>query len=82
MIIYNYPPFKGKDAVQVMQNIIKDEITYKTNFKTKFSQLALDFLKLLLVKDPSKRPSAKQALSNIWLKQKKTTNKAQKLESE
>jgi calcium-dependent protein kinase len=24
MIIFNYPPFKGTDAAQVMQNILKD----------------------------------------------------------
>lgn len=71
MMIYNYPPFKGKDAVKIMQNIIKDEISYKNFPKGKFSDEALDFMKFLLNKDPNKRPSAKEALSHRWLKDKK-----------
>lgn len=64
MIVYNYPPFKGQDGLKVMENIIKDEISYKSNSKLKFTPDGIDFLKNLLNKDPNRRPTAKQALEH------------------
>lgn len=37
MIVYNYPPFKGQDAIKVMESVLKDEISYKTVNRLKFS---------------------------------------------
>lgn len=52
MIIFNYPPFKGGEAAQVMENIIKEEIVFKNCYKTKFSESSIGFLKSLLNKNP------------------------------
>lgn len=65
MIIFNSPPFKGKNSVQVMESIMKDEAHFKG--KCFFSTEAIDFVKTLLAKEPKNRPSAKKALEHIWL---------------
>lgn len=69
MMIYNFPPFKGDNPLAVMQSITRDEIAYRNPISFKFSYLALDFLKYLLNKNPSKRPSANEALAHRWLQE-------------
>lgn len=59
MIIFNYPPFKGDNAMKIMENVAKDQIDFKLNHKSKFSTLCMDFLVSLLQKDPNKRLNAK-----------------------
>lgn len=67
MMIYNFPPFKGDNPLSVMQSISRDELTFRNPISFKFSYLALDFLKFLLNKNVSKRPSAYEALQHKWL---------------
>ena len=67
MMIYNFPPFKGDNPLSVMQSISRDELTFRNPISFKFSYLALDFLKVLLNKNVSKRPSAYEALQHKWL---------------
>lgn len=59
MIIYNCPPFSGSDPGEVMRNVLKNQITFKSikfdhldPLIYKFSQLSLSFLSQLLEKDP------------------------------
>lgn len=67
MMIYNFPPFKGDNPLSVMQSVSRDELTFRNPISFKFSYLALDFLKVLLNKNVSKRPSAYEALQHKWL---------------
>jgi calcium-dependent protein kinase len=67
MIIYNFPPFKGDNPLAVMQSISRDEINFRNPITFKYSYLALDFLKFLLNKNVTKRPSAFEALQHNWL---------------
>jgi calcium-dependent protein kinase len=67
-MLCGHPPFCGSD-----DNIIKAKILHsKLNFPLKdfknISDEAINFIKLLLSYDPEKRPSAEEALKNVWLK--------------
>lgn len=67
MIVYCAPPFRGRNAVQVMENIMREDIHFDRNRKEHFSEESVSFLKTLLRKDSSQRPSAHEAIKHRWL---------------
>jgi len=67
MLLTGYPPFHGDE--KVMMSKIKAgqaDWSHKSRWKP-VSEDAVDFLKCLLNKDPSKRPRAQEALKHKWL---------------
>ena len=62
-------PFNGLDENEVAKAVAFDEPDYKRNDCWKnISKEAVDFVKKLLEKDPTKRMNIKQALEHEWIK--------------
>ncbi len=53
---------------KVWKSILTDEVDFKRSHWSGISDDAKDFVKMLLNKDPSKRPTAKEALKHPWLR--------------
>jgi len=64
------PPFKGRDTQELFVHICKGNYSLQTKPFTVVSTEAKNFIKKLLVLDPSKRLSAEEALLDPWLKGK------------
>jgi len=69
MLLTGYPPFHGEE--KEMRRKIKAceaDWNHKSRWKT-VPQVAVDFIKTLLQKDPALRPDAPTALKHLWLTQ-------------
>ena len=66
---------KNPALSQVWKSILADEPKVTGSVWADISDQAKDFVKSLLVKDPSKRPTAKEALQHPWLKEGKKTQR-------
>ncbi|KAM3597688.1 uncharacterized protein V6R79_008050 [Siganus canaliculatus] len=60
-------PFLGDDKQETYLNISQVNIDYSQDTFEGISSLAVDFIKLLLVKNPRKRATAEEALNHPWL---------------
>jgi calcium-dependent protein kinase len=60
-------PFFGQDRLSVMKKILKGRYRYSSRRWTKISSEAKNFVSTLLQPDPTIRPSAIDAMENIWL---------------
>lgn len=58
MMIYNIPPFKGETTAQIMKSIRQEDIVFRNPAHYKYSSLAIDFLRKILIREPRSRPSA------------------------
>lgn len=67
ILLSGYPPFDGDTDEEIMDSVIKDEISYDDQEWENVSDGAKNFLKKLLVKNPNKRLTAEQALKDEWL---------------
>ncbi|XP_041029506.1 serine/threonine kinase 17a like [Carcharodon carcharias] len=63
-------PFLGDDKQTTYLNISKVDIDYSEDIFEGISNLALDFIQSLLIKDPRKRAKAEQCLDHPWLSSK------------
>ena len=59
---------EGEDMAEVRDRIIACAVPYDM---LDVSDLAVDFIKSLLVRDPSKRPTARQAQNHPWVRQRR-----------
>ena len=53
---------------KVWKSILSDEVNFSKSHWDGISEEAKDFVKMLLNREPSKRPSAKEALKHPWLR--------------
>ncbi|XP_069763378.1 serine/threonine-protein kinase 17A-like isoform X3 [Narcine bancroftii] len=60
-------PFLGDDKQSTYLNISKVDIDYSEDIFEGISDLALNFIQTLLIKDPRKRAKAEQCLNHPWL---------------
>ena len=60
------PPFKGKSNNEIFIKIIKDPIKFNPYKWSNLTENSKDFIKICLNKDPTKRPSAIEALNHKW----------------
>mmetsp|Transcript_9494 Transcript_9494/g.17058 ORF Transcript_9494/g.17058 Transcript_9494/m.17058 type:complete len:914 (+) Transcript_9494:218-2959(+) len=67
-------PFNGKNRQQLFRRISCDEPTFSDDKWGHVSDEAVEFVRLLLTKDPSKRLSAAGALSHKWLMENNNTS--------
>lgn len=61
-------PFCGKTQNETFLNISQVNLDFPDNLFSHISPGAQDFIKLLLVKEPSERLTAKQCLEHSWIK--------------
>ena len=61
-------PFIGKDENETIYYIIEKDYDDKNKMLLNYSEELQDLVKNLLMKDPNKRPSAKEALNHKWFK--------------
>lgn len=62
-----YQPFQAEDQVELTDEITHARYEFHERYWRNVSQDAKDFIRSLLQLDPSKRPTATQALANKWM---------------
>jgi calcium-dependent protein kinase len=65
-LITGTEPFKGDTNNQIFSRILFTEPDYSASKFRNTSQILIDFLKKCFLKDPSTRPTAREALSHPW----------------
>jgi calcium-dependent protein kinase len=68
MMLCGSPVFNGQSDSEIFDKIINQPINFPKEKFDKISSNAIDFMKKCLVKDPSKRISAKEGLLHPWFK--------------
>lgn len=63
-----FPPFYGEDDDDAFDQIIAGKYDFPEPYWTKISDTAKDLIRKLLVVNPNKRYTAKQALEHPWIK--------------
>ena len=66
-MLCGFLPFIGIRETQTVAKIINRELEFIEGEWIKVSQEAKDFLRLLLDKDPNKRPVASEVLFHPWI---------------
>jgi len=69
ILLSGTPPFGGRNEKQIMSNVQLGKFNFNNQAWSNVSENAKDFISKLLVMDPAKRMSAKDALKHVWLKQ-------------
>jgi calcium-dependent protein kinase len=64
----------GSDEKSIKAKILHSKLNFPTKDFRNVSHEAIEFIKLLLSYDPMQRPSAEEALNNIWLSDKNNSN--------
>jgi serine/threonine protein kinase len=67
ILLCGYPPFYAEDDDEVFDQILEGNYSYPESHWGKISAQAKDLIDKLLVLDPAKRLTAKQALEHPWL---------------
>ena len=73
-MLCGHPPFMGSDEKSIKAKILHSKLNFPTKDFRNVSHEAIEFIKLLLCYDPMQRPSAEEALNNIWLSDKNNSN--------
>jgi len=60
------PPFNGKNNNAIFKRILNEEVTYPPEKFKNVSKEAMEFMKACLVKSPTKRMDAQEALKHKW----------------
>ncbi|KAM6934940.1 serine/threonine-protein kinase 17B [Xenentodon cancila] len=67
MLVTGESPFAGDDKQETYLNVSQVNVDYSRESFSRVSELAVDFIRNLLVKAPEDRPSAAECLSHPWL---------------
>lgn len=68
ILLCGYPPFHGKDNVEILRKVKIGQYSLEHNIWKYVSDSAKDLIKRLLIADPNKRITAKDALNHPWIK--------------
>ncbi|XP_072296277.1 serine/threonine-protein kinase 17B [Eucyclogobius newberryi] len=67
MLVTGESPFVGDDKQETYLNVSQVNVDYSRDAFSRVSELAVDFIRKLLVKAPEDRPSAAECMSHPWL---------------
>jgi len=67
ILLAGYPPFYGDNDTQLFEKIMNAEYDFDDECWDDVSDLAKDFIRRLLVKNPEERFTAEQALQHDWI---------------
>lgn len=68
VLLCGFPPFYGETQKELFENIMSARYDFPDPEWSNISSEAKDFIKKILVVDPSKRYTAEQCLSDAWIK--------------
>jgi len=66
VLLCGYTPFYGENQKQLFDRILKADVEFFSPEWDEVSQEARDFVKNLLQREPTKRPTAEEALQHPW----------------
>ena len=67
VLLCGYSPFRSPDAATLLKETTEGKVEFHERYWKNVSDEAKSFIKALLTPDPSKRPTASQALEIRWL---------------
>eukprot|EP01092_Planopodium_desertum_P003605 TRINITY_DN16666_c0_g1_i3.p1 TRINITY_DN16666_c0_g1~~TRINITY_DN16666_c0_g1_i3.p1 ORF type:complete len:178 (+),score=36.31 TRINITY_DN16666_c0_g1_i3:263-796(+) len=67
ILLCGFPPFYGDTIPEIFEQIMAADFEYPDDYWKGISKSAKDFINKLLVVDPKKRLTARDALSHPWL---------------
>jgi len=67
ILLCGFPPFYNENLPELFEQILKAEYDFPEEYWKDISEGGKDFIRKLLVVDPSKRLTSKQALNHSWL---------------
>ncbi|EMD41542.1 hypothetical protein CERSUDRAFT_110099 [Gelatoporia subvermispora B] len=67
VLLCGYSPFRSDDVKELVRETTEARVEFHERYWHNVSDEAKDFIKTLLNADPSKRPSAEQALKHRWM---------------
>lgn len=76
------PPFNAESDHELFDNIINNPVPFYVKDWSGVSESCKDFVKRLLIKDPSKRMSASEAVNHPWLAYNHSLNSESETRSE
>lgn len=82
ILLSGYPPYDGDDDETIMKNILKEEFDFKSEEWQDISNEAMELISKMLVKDPSKRISAQDAINHTWFKLTEDTSASNKINNQ
>jgi len=68
LLLCGFPPFYGESLPEVFEQIMKAEYDFPEPYWNDITKEAKDLISKLLVVDPKKRKTAKEALEHPWIK--------------
>jgi len=80
ILLCGFPPFYGNTDQQIFEKILRVDYDFPSPDWDSISAEAKQFIKSILVPEPSKRPSAVEALEMDWIKNKAPTKPLERLE--
>lgn len=75
VLLCGFPPFYGEAQKELFENIMSGSYDFPDPEWTEVSQEAKDFIRHILVVDPTKRYTAEECLADPWILQNTTTKK-------
>lgn len=75
ILLCGFPPFDGDSDEEIMDCVVRDEVSYNEPEWDNISKEAIDFLQKLLNKDYKKRITAENSLKVEWLLKSSEENK-------
>ncbi|MCQ2821129.1 MAG: protein kinase [archaeon] len=81
ILLCGYPPFNADSDDEILEKIKEGKFQFPAEEWDSVSKEAKEFITKLLTKDPSKRPSAAEALNDAWITTNKNTKVSSKLSS-
>jgi len=80
ILLCGFPPFYGNTDQQIFEKILRVEYDFPSPDWDHISVEAKQFIKSILVPEPSKRPSALEAIEMDWIKNKAPSKPLERLE--